>query len=123
MAATLVSLSGFTRGIASDETGINIESLDINSRPEFKDFLNGKDGMVRGFAVGDIMSEITISGEVSGTTGVMLVAVGTAFVPTNSVDNFTQTAGGCYPDSVDLTQSRDGFKRISAKFTRNKNVT
>jgi len=123
MAATLVSLSGFTRGISSDESGINIESLDVSSRPEFKDFVNGKDGLVRGFAVGDVMSEITISGEVLSTAGIMNIAIGTAFVPTNSVNNFGQSAGGCYPDSVSLTQSRDGFKKVSAQFTRNANVT
>lgn len=123
MAAVLVNLSGFIRGCGTAETGINVESFDVSARPEFKDFLNDYAGEVKGFAVGPIMSEITISGEYTGTGGVMFSNVGTAFVPSNTVDYFFQTVGGCYPDSMDVSNSRDGFRRVTVKYTRNKGVT
>lgn len=118
MAATLVNLSGFQRGCEAAETGINLESFDVDSKPEYKDLMHNYLGEVIGFAAGPVMAEISISGEVTNTTGIMAVAIGTALVPTNDVDQFGQTAGGCYPDSFTQTQSRDGFRKISVKLSR-----
>ena len=119
MAATLVNLSGFQRGCEAAETGINLDSYDVSSKPEYKDFIKNYLGEVIGFAAGPVMSEISISGEVSATTGgILSVAIGTALVPANDVNQFGQSAGGCYPDSFDQSQSRDGFRKVSVKLTR-----
>lgn len=118
MAATLVNLSGFQRGCEAAETGINLESYDVDSKPEYKDLMHNYLGEVIGFAAGPVMSEITIAGEVTNTTGVMAVAIGTAFVPANDTTQFGQSSGGVYPDSFTQTQSRDGFRKVSVKFSR-----
>ena len=123
MAAVLVNLSGFIRGCGVAETGINVESFDVSAKPEFKDFIHNYLGEVTGFAVGPVMSEISISGEYTGTSGVLFSNVGTAFVPGNTINFFFQTAGGCYPDSMDVSNTRDGFRKVTVKYTRHNGVT
>lgn len=120
---TLVNLSGAQRGVEADETGLNIETFDVDSAPEYRDVLPDKVGEARGFAVSAVKSTIQISGEVFGTTGVMLMVPTTAFVPANDVDQFGQTAGGCYPISFKQSQSRSGFRKVSVTLERLKNVT
>ncbi len=120
MAATLVNLSGFQRGCEAAETGINLESFEVASKPEFKDLMHNYLGEVIGFAAAPVMSDITISGEVTSTAGIMAVAIGTALVPANDVDQFGQTAGGCYPDEFTQSQSRDGFRKVTVKLSRYK---
>jgi len=121
--ASLVSLSGFQYGITADETAINIRTIETASRPEYKTTLTNKSGTVRGFAVGDPMAEITVTGETTGSNGIVAAVAGTAYVLANSVDQFGQTTGGCYADSMTISQNRDGFKDFSITFTRYGAVT
>ncbi len=122
--ASLVSLSGFQRGVEADETSMNIESFDVTYTPEFKDFVLKKSGEKRGFAIAATESKISFKGEVTATSlGVMAITFGTAFVPANDVDGFGQTAGGCYADSVTISQSRTGFRSISVEMSRNSNIS
>jgi len=121
--ATLVNLSGFQRGVEADETGINIDTYEVVSRPEFRDDLPDKSGEVRGFAVGQTMSEITITGEVSGGTGIMAVVSSTAATIANDVNQFGQTVGGSYAVEFTQSQSRDGFRRVNVRFQRYAGVT
>ncbi len=121
--ATLISLSGFQYGITADETAINIESISINSKPEFKKTVTNKSGTVLGFAVGEPMAEITVTGETTGTNGIVAAVATSAYVLANSVDQFGQTTGGCYADSLTITSNRDAFRQLSITFTRYKAVT
>lgn len=123
MALTYVNLSGFQRGIASDETGINVSRFSLEIEPEINDKLPGKDGQARGKAVGDPMGKLSIEGEISGSTGVMAAVFTTAFVPTNSVTYFGRSAGGFYLDRATVDQERDGWKKVSAEFSSNFNIT
>jgi len=132
MANTLVSLSGFQRGIEAAETGINIESFTCRYYLQFKDKLNDYLGQIRGFAIPDKFSrEVRIAGEVSSIgslSGVMIVVCNAAFTPGNDVGTFIavtsgSNAGGLYLDEVTESQTRDGFRSVEATFTSDPGVT
>lgn len=117
MALAYVNLSGFQRGVESDETGINVSKFTLEVEPEINDWLPGKDGQARGKAVGDPMGKLTIEGEISGATGVMAIVATTAFVPTNEVTYFGRTTGGFYFDRGTIDQERDGWKKVTVELS------
>lgn len=116
MSLTLINLSGFQRGVASAETGINCSKFSLEIEPEINDWLPGIDGQAKGKAVGDPMGKLTIEGEISGATGVMAASFTTAFVPANSVTYFGRSAGGFYLNRATVDQERDGWKKVVAEF-------
>lgn len=122
MALSYVNLSGFQRGIESNETGINCSRFGLEVEPEINDWLSGIDGQSRGKAVGDPMGKLTIEGEISGSTGVMAAVFGTAFVPVNDVTYFGRSAGGFYLNRGNVTQEREGWKSVTAEFESRFNV-
>lgn len=122
MALTLVNLSGFQRGIASNEIGINCRTFTVEVEPEINDWLPGIDGQARGKAVGDPMGKLNIEGEISGATGVMAATFAVAFVPTNTVNYFGRSAGGFYMDRATVSQERDGWKSLASEFSSKFNV-
>jgi hypothetical protein len=117
MAVTLVNLTGFQHGVNADETGINIETFRARVAPEFKNFVNGKNGEKRGFAVAAAELSVSIEGEVSGTTGVMAATVATATTIANSTAYFGAPTTGKYLDSGEVTETRDGMKRVSMELS------
>jgi hypothetical protein len=123
MALTLINLSGFQRGVASDEVGINCSRFTLEVEPEVNEWLAGISGEARGKAVGSPMAKLTIEGEISGSTGVMAATFLVAFVPANSVTYFGRSAGGFYLDRASIEQERDGWKKVSAEFSSRFNVT
>lgn len=122
MSLTLINLSGFQRGVSTNETGINCSKFSLEIEPEINDWLPGIDGQARGKAVGDPMGKLTIEGEISGATGVMAAAMTTAFVPANTTTYFGRSAGGFYLDRATVDQERDGWKKVSAEFGSRFNV-
>lgn len=122
MAVTLVNLSGFAYGVASDETGINIESFRARVAPEFKTFVNGKNGEKRGFAVAAPELTVSLEGEISGNTGIMAAVTTTATTIANSTAYFGAPTTGKYLDSGEVTLSRDGLARVSAEFSANAGI-
>lgn len=123
MGTTLVGLSGFQYGVELDETGINIQRYSASSKPEFKDYVHNKGGNKRGFAGGDIETDITINGQVSGSTGIMAATAFTALTIANDVDQFGQTEGGIYVDEFSQEQSFNGFRQVSVKASRKAGIT
>jgi hypothetical protein len=121
-AITLVNLSGHQYGVEADETGINIESFDAVYRPEQKEFLRNKSGTKIGFAVDDPEGEFTVTGEVSGSTGLMAATFAAAVTVANDTAEFGLSAGGIYLDEASPGQNRQGFRRISFKLSKNKNI-
>jgi len=119
MAVTLVNLTGFSSGVAADETGINIKSFKSSVEPEFKTFVEAKDGTKRGFAVAPMKLTVSIDGEITGSTGVMAATAAAAFTPSNSVAYFGAPTTGLYLDKADVTEERDNgqFKSVSAEFS------
>lgn len=118
MALTLVNLSGFAAGVTEDETGINIEEFKTVVEPEFRNIVPKKTGEARGFVVAPMKKNVSISGEVSGATGVMAAVATTAFAPANSSAYFGAPTTGLYLLRGEVTESRDGgaLKKMSAEF-------
>lgn len=123
MGTTLVGLTNFQYGVELDETGVNIQRYSVSSKPEFKDYVHNKSGNKRGFAGGDIESDITLNAQVAGSTGIMAATAFTALTLANDVDNFGQTAGGVYVDEFTQEQSYNGFREVSVKMSRNAGIT
>jgi hypothetical protein len=122
MAVTLVNLSGFQQGVNADETGISIESFRARVAPEFKNFALNKSGEKRGFAVAAAELTVSIEGEVTGSTGVMAAALTTATSISNVTTYFGAPTTGKYLDSGEVTETRDGFKRVSLEFSANAGI-
>lgn len=123
LGVTLVNLSGFQWGVASDETGINIRSFRCRIAPEFKEFLKGKTGAKRGFAVEVPELSVSIEGEISGSTGIMAAVVTTATTIANSTAYFGAPTTGKYLDSAEVTEGREGWKDLTAEFSSNAGIT
>jgi hypothetical protein len=129
MANTLVSLSGFQRGLEAAETGINVESFSCRYYYQYKNKVNDYLGQVRGFVIPDKFSrEVRISGEVTGSTGIMATTGNTAITFGNDVGVFLgvasgTNAGGFYLDEATETQTRDGFRVVEATWTSDPGVS
>jgi len=115
----LVNLPGFQRGVEQDEIGINIKSFEAGYKPEFKEFVNNKDNQKRGFAVADVEVDITVEGEVSGSTGLMAAGFATAVALANDTDEFGASTGDVYLDSANVKQGRDAWRDVSFKLSKN----
>lgn len=122
MALTYVNLSGYQRGVASDETAVNCSSFAVTVKPEINDWLPGITGQAKGKAVGDPEGELTMDFEIGGSTGIMAAVFTTAFVPVNTTTYAGRSQGGFYMDEITVTQEREGWKKGSAKFTSKYNV-
>ncbi len=117
-AVTLVNLSGFVWGIASDETAINVSRFRCVVEPEFKSFLPDKQNLARGFAVASPKVTVDAEGEISGSTGIMAASVVTAgYTPANSTSYWGSPSTGLYLDRGEVDNSRDNFKRMSASLS------
>lgn len=121
-ALTLVNASGFSRGVASEETGINIEEISVTVRPEFKEFLFGKTNEKRGFAVAPPEAEVSIRGEISGETGIMAAVFGTATAIANETDYFGVSNYSFYLDEGTVTEGRAAWKNLDARFSGNDGI-
>jgi hypothetical protein len=106
-AGTLINLTNFITGIALNETGINISDLKITVEPEFITPVMDNFGHMKGKVVGQPKSTISISGEVSGTTGIMAATAITFTTITNSRAYFSAPTTGALFVKGDVTLSRD----------------
>jgi len=118
MALTLINLTGFHPGVTSDETGINVKSFKRKIEPEFNNVVPAKDGTARGRVVAPMKLQVTIDGEVSGSTGVMAATAVAAFTPANSVAFFGAPTTGLYllNASVDDSRENGALQEMSAEF-------
>lgn len=109
MAATLVDLTGFTFGIGSEESGINVESISIKASSKTIDVPN-KGGETTGRVFYDAMKEITVAGE---TTASFTTAIGATVTVANIVALGGVSTGGVYLEDVTLELKRDGLQRVT----------
>jgi hypothetical protein len=129
MGLTLVGLTTEQRGNELAETGINLDSFSCRYFPQFKDKLSNFQGQTKGFAVTDKYSRVvTITGESSGSTGIMASTMNTAITFNNDVGTFVgvaagTNAGGFYLDEITESQSRDGWRSISGTWSSDPLVT
>jgi len=122
MAVTLVNASNFSRGVAADETGINIEEISVTVKPEFKEFLMGRTNLKRGFAIGDPEAEVSIRGEINGATGLMGATFGTATSISNTTSYFGVSNYSFYMDEGTVGQNRADWKKLDAKYSGNAGI-
>lgn len=123
MAVTLLNASGFQWGVASDETGINIESFTTDVAPEFRDKLPKKDGTIRSVAVAPAMVTVKIKGEISGNTGVMAGTFIIGIALANTIAYFgapasaaTSSASAMLLTKGTITEKRNGWKDLDAEY-------
>lgn len=103
----LTNLTGFKPGVQEDETGINIKSFKTVVEPEFNNVVPGKNGAGRGRVQAPMKKNVTIEGDVTGSTGAMAVVLGTAFVPANSSAYFGAPTTGLYLQKGEVEESRE----------------
>lgn len=118
-AITLVNLTGFSPGVASAETGINIKTFKCAIEPEFKTFADNKDGTRRGFGVAPMKLVVTLDGEVTGDTGIMAAVPGTATTLSNSTAYFGAPTTGTYLDKANVNSNREqgAWQDMDAEFS------
>lgn len=119
MAATLVDLSGFTFGIASDEGTMNVESISFRTQSKVID-VPDKAGETRGSSYYDLYEEVTISGE---TTDAPAATIGTALTVANSLNLGGVSAGDFITNTVQVDLGREALRKITITARRFPNVT
>lgn len=114
MAITLINLSGYQFGIEAEETALNVKSFDVAYKPEFKEWLRGKTNEKIGFALAPTEAEITLEAEIKGS---LTQTFATAATLANDTSDFG-AAGAIYLDEATVKQARDGWRSLSAKYSR-----
>lgn len=114
MAPVLVNLSGFSFGVVSDETGINIDTLVLKYGAK-KIRVPDKQGSARGKIYYDFTIDVSINGEVSGATGLLAATIGAAVTLANTVFGFGITSGGVYVDEATITNNREKLQTLDLK--------
>lgn len=131
MAITIVGtgLSGNAQwGVASEETGVNVESIEVRAFREVNEKLPGIKNQTRGRALANAFSrDVTLNGEVIGATGLMALTAANEmlFDPTayfaNSLNAFgtqdTIDVATLVFDEGTVTQNRSGWRSVSMKFS------
>ncbi len=118
MAITLVNLSGFSWGVPSDETGINVRRFSRSIEPEFKTFVQDKQNQARGFAIAPTKVTVTVEGEVTGATGVMSATIASGgYTPANSLSFFGAPSTTLFLDRGTVEDKRDGFRDVTAELS------
>lgn len=117
MGLTLKNLTGYQRGVELAETGINVETFEVRYFPEWKEKLPNHQNQTIGFGAPDALSrEVTIQGEISGSTGLMAATHTTAVVPANDIADF-DGEGGLYMDEATVAQGRAAWKNLNMRLS------
>jgi hypothetical protein len=119
MAATLVDLSGYTFGITSNETGMNVESVSHKASSKKIEVVN-KDGETTGLVYHDPKVEISLSGE---TTATIATAVGATLTVANLLSLGGVSSGAVLLDEITIEEGREALRKVSITATRYPQVT
>ena len=126
--------AGCQKGVANAETGIKIESFRTsgdNPRMYTHDHRGTKDGFVEDY---DSSVTLTVSGEISGSTGLMLAKFGVPPTIANEGDAKYADSGTTFwgiPDtgsfflsgSPTITSNRGELKGVELEFVMNPDIT
>jgi len=116
MAIQILGGSGYQRGVEMAETGINVETFECEYTPEVNEELQGLTGEAFCVAKSTAFSrDVTISGEVSGATGVMAYTLTAACTVANDIATYGTSTGSLLLQSATETQDRKGWRKVSVK--------
>ena len=116
MSLSILGGSGYQRGVAMQETGINCESIEARYFPEVNVKLEGIGGETFVKAVSAKMSrDVTVQGEVNAATGIMAYTTTTACTVANAVNSFGDGTGTLLFDEATVTQNRTAWESANAK--------
>jgi hypothetical protein len=124
MAATVLGSSLYSASFGSTaETGILISSFTATSSAD-KAEIRDNDGDVVLKAFYNPKTTFSISGTVTGTTGIANAAVAGLLTVAN-LDSIVGgvSGGGSYVETVAITKKPDGFKEITVTGERNPNIS
>jgi hypothetical protein len=123
MSLSILGGSGYQRGVEATETGINCESFECRYFPEVNEGLQGIGGetFIKAKSV-KFSRDITLNGEVNGSTGVMAYSLTTACTVANDVATYGDGTGTILLDEATETQNRTAWRSISAKLSSNPNL-
>ena len=123
MGLVVKGTSGLQYGNEFAETGINLDGFTVRYYPQFKPKLENYQGQNVAFCVPDkYCRDVTITGEVTGGTGVIAITLTAAFTPANDIDDFVavsagSNAGGLYANEITVTQGRNAWRNVNVTLT------
>jgi hypothetical protein len=118
MATSIIGGSGYQKGVEAAETGINCESFSVRYFPFVDERLNGITGepVVRARSTA-WSREVSVSGEVNGSSGLLAFTINGACTFGNDVADFGGTTGTLLMNDSTITQTRDGWRSLSASYS------
>lgn len=112
------------RGVELDETGISVRAVDVIYKPFVNERLLSNVGEPRARAISDKFSrEVTVAGEVTGTTGIMALTLGTQCTIVNDVDDFGSGEGDLLLDEATVNQERANWRSVTVKMSSDPGVS
>lgn len=112
------ALTGLQRGIELAETGLSVSSFTVRYFPRVNEPHESNLGERDGRVVSTLASrEITIDGDVTGSTGRMadtFVAAVTGIA--NDIAEFGSPTGGVYLQEATVSQAKADWRRVSLRY-------
>tara|TARA_Y100000004_G_scaffold195964_1_gene264496 strand:- start:1946 stop:2329 length:384 start_codon:yes stop_codon:yes gene_type:complete len=114
----------YSYGIETAETSVNVASFSVRYFPEFDDKLANKDGqtVVRARPA-KFSREISVSGEVTGSSGLMAFTLTAACTIANDDDTFGDGSGSVILDEATESQERNGFRSVDITLSSDPEAT
>lgn len=125
MALTIIGdLADLQRGIELPETGIGARNLTVRTFPAVSEDHTDNLGEVDGKVVSTLPSvEVTLEGEVTGSSGVMAFTFLTACTIANDIDTFGGGNGSLLLQEVTETQTAGGWRTVSLRMRADPNLS
>ena len=120
---TLTNLANYVWGIGSDETSINIEKFTAKSTGS-KKLVGNRQDLIIGRVDSRFVKTYTISGFISGSTGVLGAAVGTFITVANDVAlGGVPTGCGIFLDDVQIDRMATDLSRVTYSMSNYPGIT
>jgi hypothetical protein len=110
----LINLSGFIFGNPFNETGLNLDTITKKYQAKKIRVLDMQ-GSARGKIYYDFNIGVSLTGEVSGATGILAATIGAVLTLANTVYGFGITTGGVYVDEATITNNREKLEWLDMK--------
>jgi hypothetical protein len=115
-----VPWSSAQRGVELVEAGINVRRFQVRYFPQINERLPDNFGENIARAQSNKFSrEVTVEGEVVGTTGIMAFTLGAACTVANDIADYggAGTVGSLLMDEGTVTQERAGWRSVSTRLS------